>query len=47
MSSMTPGGRTWKLGENVDTDVLAPGRYMKFAIEEIASITALRRLRER
>jgi 3-isopropylmalate/(R)-2-methylmalate dehydratase small subunit len=29
-------GRTWKLGENVDTDVLAPGRYMKFGIEEIA-----------
>jgi 3-isopropylmalate/(R)-2-methylmalate dehydratase small subunit len=29
-------GRTWKLGENVDTDVLAPGRYMKFGIDEIA-----------
>ncbi len=29
-------GRVWKLGDNVDTDVLAPGRYMKFAIEEIA-----------
>jgi len=29
-------GRTWKLGDNVDTDVLAPGRYMKFGIEEIA-----------
>jgi 3-isopropylmalate/(R)-2-methylmalate dehydratase small subunit len=29
-------GRAWKLGDNVDTDVLAPGRYMKFAIEEIA-----------
>jgi 3-isopropylmalate/(R)-2-methylmalate dehydratase small subunit len=26
----------WKLGDNVDTDVLAPGRYMKFGIEEIA-----------
>ena len=29
-------GRAWKLGDNVDTDVLAPGRYMKFSIEEIA-----------
>jgi 3-isopropylmalate/(R)-2-methylmalate dehydratase small subunit len=29
-------GRVWKLGDNVDTDLLAPGRYMKFAIEEIA-----------
>ena len=33
----TQSGRTWKLGENIDTDVLAPGRYMKFGIEEIAS----------
>ncbi|HEX4328073.1 MAG TPA: 3-isopropylmalate dehydratase [Burkholderiales bacterium] len=30
-------GRTWKLGDNIDTDVLAPGRYMKFGIEEIAT----------
>jgi len=29
-------GRTWKLGDNIDTDVLAPGRYMKFGIDEIA-----------
>ena len=29
-------GRAWKLGDNLDTDVLAPGKYMKFAIEEIA-----------
>jgi 3-isopropylmalate/(R)-2-methylmalate dehydratase small subunit len=28
--------RTWLLGDNVDTDVIAPGRYMKFGIEEIA-----------
>ena len=28
--------RAWVLGDNVDTDVLAPGRYMKFGIEEIA-----------
>ncbi len=30
-------GRAWKLGDNLDTDVLAPGKYMKFAIEEIAT----------
>lgn len=36
MSTNQSGGRTWKLGDNVDTDVLAPGRYMKFSIEEIA-----------
>jgi len=29
-------GRVWKLGDNVDTDVLAPGEYMKFGIGEIA-----------
>lgn len=29
-------GRVWKLGDNVDTDVLAPGEYMKFGIDEIA-----------
>ena len=28
--------RTWVLGDNVDTDVIVPGRYMKFGIEEIA-----------
>ena len=28
--------RAWVLGDNVDTDVLAPGRYMKFGVEEIA-----------
>jgi 3-isopropylmalate/(R)-2-methylmalate dehydratase small subunit len=28
--------RVWRLGDNVDTDVIAPGRYMKFGIEEIA-----------
>ena len=28
--------RAWVFGDNVDTDVLAPGRYMKFGIEEIA-----------
>ncbi len=28
--------RAWVFGDNVDTDVLAPGRYMKLSIEEIA-----------
>ncbi|MEO7403944.1 MAG: 3-isopropylmalate dehydratase, partial [Burkholderiales bacterium] len=28
--------RAWKYGDNLDTDVLAPGKYMKFGIEEIA-----------
>ena len=29
-------GKVWQLGDNVDTDLLAPGKYMKFDIEEIA-----------
>ena len=29
-------GRVWRFGDNLDTDALAPGRYMKFGIEEIA-----------
>ena len=28
--------RAWVLGDDVDTDVIAPGRYMKFGVEEIA-----------
>lgn len=28
--------RVWLLGDNVDTDVIVPGKYMKFGIEEIA-----------
>jgi 3-isopropylmalate/(R)-2-methylmalate dehydratase small subunit len=28
--------RAWVFGDNVDTDVIAPGKYMKFGIEEIA-----------
>jgi 3-isopropylmalate/(R)-2-methylmalate dehydratase small subunit len=28
--------RAWVFGDNVDTDVIAPGRYMKYAIETIA-----------
>jgi 3-isopropylmalate/(R)-2-methylmalate dehydratase small subunit len=29
-------GRAWVYGDNIDTDVLAPGAYMKYGIEEIA-----------
>jgi 3-isopropylmalate/(R)-2-methylmalate dehydratase small subunit len=28
--------RAWRLGDNVDTDAIAPGRYMKLGIDEIA-----------
>ena len=28
--------RAWVFGDDVDTDVLAPGRYMKLSIEELA-----------
>jgi len=30
-------GRAWVFGDNVDTDVMAPGRYMKLPIEELAT----------
>jgi len=30
------GVKAWVFGDNLDTDMLAPGRYMKFPIEEIA-----------
>ena len=30
------GGRAWVFGDDLNTEALAPGRYMKFAIEEIA-----------
>ena len=30
------GGRAWVLGDDVNTDMLAPGGYMKFGIDEIA-----------
>ena len=29
-------GRTWVFGDDINTDLLAPGAYMKFGIEEIA-----------
>ena len=28
--------RAWLFGDNVDTDLIAPGRYMKFGLEEIS-----------
>ncbi|MBX3485620.1 MAG: hypothetical protein KF737_19045, partial [Phenylobacterium sp.] len=30
------GGRAWVFGDNIDTDVLAPGLYMKGSIAELA-----------
>lgn len=44
MSQMSPlravtasaTGRIWRFGDNVDTDAMAPGTYMKLGIEEIA-----------
>jgi 3-isopropylmalate/(R)-2-methylmalate dehydratase small subunit len=32
----SPAGRAWLLGDDVDTDALAPGAYMKMGVEEIA-----------
>src|SRR5918993_1151453 len=26
----------WRLGDDIDTDVIAPGKYMKLGVEEIA-----------
>ncbi len=31
------GGRAWIFGDDIDTDVLAPGLYMKGSMEEMAS----------
>lgn len=28
--------KAWVFGDNIDTDAIAPGRYMKFGVEEIA-----------
>jgi len=36
MNGDMKAGRAWVFGDNVDTDVLAPGQYMKLGIEEIA-----------
>ncbi len=38
MAAMTQtSGRVWKLGADVDTDALAPGRWMKLALPELAT----------
>jgi 3-isopropylmalate/(R)-2-methylmalate dehydratase small subunit len=29
-------GKAWVFGDDIDTDALAPGKYMKFGIDEIA-----------
>ena len=34
--ALLPGHRTWKLGADIDTDVLAPGHAMKYGVEKIA-----------
>lgn len=36
MTENRPGGRAWVFGDNIDTDVLAPGRYMKGPVEAAA-----------
>ncbi len=34
---MIGGGRAWVFGDDIDTDVLAPGAYMKGSIETLAA----------
>ncbi len=36
MSKGNHTGRVWKFGDNIDTDVLAPGLYMKGPLSELA-----------
>lgn len=36
---LAPCGRVWKFGDDIDTDVLAPGAYMKGSIENLAAHT--------
>ena len=33
---MSSTGRAWVFGDDIDTDVLAPGQYMKGPVEELA-----------
>lgn len=35
-STATAGHRVWKFGDDIDTDVLAPGAYMKLGVDGIA-----------
>ena len=37
MTESDQAGRAWVFGDNIDTDVLAPGRYMKGPVEEAAA----------
>ena len=30
-------GRVWKFGDDINTDLLAPGVYMKCSLEELSS----------
>jgi len=32
---MTETGRVWKFGDNIDTDVIIPGQYLKFSGKEL------------
>lgn len=34
---MTAHGRIWRFGDDIDTDALAPGAYMKGPLEELAA----------
>jgi len=34
---MTAHGRIWRFGDDIDTDALAPGAYMKGSLEELAA----------
>ena len=36
MAERSSGGRAWVFGDDIDTDVLAPGQYMKGPVEELA-----------
>ena len=35
-ATATSGHRVWKFGDDIDTDVLAPGAYMKLGVDGIA-----------
>ncbi len=37
MTRSDQSGRVWLFGDNIDTDVLAPGRYMSGSIETLAA----------
>lgn len=36
MAELKAAGKAWVFGDNIDTDTLAPGIYMKLPIEELA-----------